>query len=94
MKPHGVRVSVVCPPDVDTPGFAQENRKAGGVRRDIAQGTGHATDDVACRTRRRAQEPFLHPFPAGAGVLFRLKGMVLVWCAWCSTRASEVPGES
>ncbi len=26
MKPYGVRVSVLCPPDTDTPGFQTENR--------------------------------------------------------------------
>ncbi len=26
LKPHGVRVSVLCPPDTDTPGFEVENR--------------------------------------------------------------------
>lgn len=26
LRPHGVRVSVVYPPDTDTPGFAEENR--------------------------------------------------------------------
>jgi len=26
LKPHGVRVAVLCPPDTDTPGFAVENR--------------------------------------------------------------------
>src|SRR5438477_366286 len=25
LKPHGIMVSVLCPPDVDTPGFAVEN---------------------------------------------------------------------
>jgi short-subunit dehydrogenase len=25
LKPHGITVSVLCPPDTDTPGFAQEN---------------------------------------------------------------------
>src|SRR4029453_9830537 len=25
LKPHGLMVSVLCPPDVDTPGFAVEN---------------------------------------------------------------------
>jgi 3-dehydrosphinganine reductase len=26
LKPHGVTVSVLCPPDTDTPGFAEENK--------------------------------------------------------------------
>jgi short-subunit dehydrogenase len=26
LKPHGIAVSVLCPPDTDTPGFATENR--------------------------------------------------------------------
>lgn len=26
LKPHGIRVSVLCPPDTDTPGFHEENR--------------------------------------------------------------------
>src|SRR5690606_25484927 len=26
LRPHGVRVSIVYPPDTDTPGFAEENR--------------------------------------------------------------------
>lgn len=26
LKPHGIRVSVLCPPDTDTPGLAAENR--------------------------------------------------------------------
>lgn len=26
LKPHGVRVSILCPPDTDTPGFEVENR--------------------------------------------------------------------
>ena len=26
LAPHGVEVSVLCPPDTDTPGFAEENR--------------------------------------------------------------------
>ena len=25
LKPHGITVSVLCPPDTDTPGFATEN---------------------------------------------------------------------
>ena len=26
LKPHGITVSVLCPPDTDTPGFATENQ--------------------------------------------------------------------
>jgi 3-dehydrosphinganine reductase len=26
LEPHGITVSVLCPPDTDTPGFAEENR--------------------------------------------------------------------
>ncbi len=26
VKPHGINVSVLCPPDTDTPGYAEENK--------------------------------------------------------------------
>ena len=38
MKPHNIKVSVVCPPDTDTPGLAYE-RKVRPIETDVVAGT-------------------------------------------------------
>ena len=40
LSPHGVFVSVVCPPDVDSPGFAREEKVKPEETRRISQGSG------------------------------------------------------
>jgi len=39
LKPHGIRVSVVCPPDTDTPGYQIENRTKPAETAAISQAT-------------------------------------------------------
>ena len=77
MKPHGVRVSVVCPPDVDTPGFAQENRTKPA---ECAAISGRARvmrpEDVARAVLDGVRKNRFYILPGRAGLLFRVKGMV------------------
>lgn len=40
LRPHGIRVTVLCPPDTDTPGFAQENVTKPRETRAISGGAG------------------------------------------------------
>lgn len=40
LKPQGVLVSVLCPPDTDTPGFAEENRDKPPETRALSEGAG------------------------------------------------------
>ncbi len=48
LKPDGVTVQVLCPPDTDTPGFANENREKPAETRALSKGASLLTaDDVA-----------------------------------------------
>lgn len=48
MKPYGVKVSVLCPPDTDTPGLAQENLTKPPETRALGESAGLMNaDDVA-----------------------------------------------
>lgn len=48
LKPDGVSVQVLCPPDTDTPGFANENREKPAETRALSQGASLlSADDVA-----------------------------------------------
>ena len=48
LKPYGILVSVVCPPDTDTPGFEVENRTKPMETRAISEGAGlMRPEDVA-----------------------------------------------
>ena len=77
MKPHGVRVSVVCPPDVDTPGFAQENcTKPAECTAISRRARVMQADDVARAVLDGVRRNRFYILPGRAGVLFRLKGMV------------------
>jgi 3-dehydrosphinganine reductase len=40
LKPQGLVVSVLCPPDTDTPGFAEENRSKPPETRSLSEGAG------------------------------------------------------
>ncbi|MCB1728172.1 MAG: SDR family NAD(P)-dependent oxidoreductase, partial [Gammaproteobacteria bacterium] len=77
MKPHGVRVSVVCPPDVDTPGFAQENRtKPAECTAISGRARVMRPEDVARAVLDGVRKNRFYILPGRAGLLFRLKGMV------------------
>lgn len=74
LRPAGIKVSVLYPPDTDTPGFEQEKRHAppethmlsGSVK--IAQ-----PEDVARTFVRGIQRGKFHIFPSGAGLVWRLQ---------------------
>ena len=77
MKPHGVRVSVVYPPDVDTPGFAQENRtKPAECTAISGRARVMRPEDVARAVLDGVRKNRFYILPGRAGLLFRVKGMV------------------
>ena len=77
MKPHGVRVSVVCPPDTDTPGLAYEKTLrphetdvvAAGIKPIPAEKVAHAVMRAIRRDR------YLVIPDAMSAFYFRLKGV-------------------
>lgn len=77
MKPHGVRVSVVCPPDTDTPGLAYE-RTLRPPETDAVAGAIKpiAPDKVARAIVRAIGRGRFHVIPdALSAFYFRLKGI-------------------
>lgn len=78
MKPHGVGVSVICPPNIDTPGYARELELEPPETRRINRGTKMMSADAIARVvvdaidRRR----FMVVPGFGNGMLARLKGLV------------------
>jgi len=77
LKPHGVRVSVVCPPDVDTPGFAEERAIRPPETAKIAGSAKAASADEIARVVLKAARSSKHLWVPGLGnaLLYRLKGV-------------------
>jgi len=85
MKPHGVGVSVLCPPNVDTPGYAREiateppetAKINGNVKAVSPQSMGRAFVEAVERRRYLILPRFSHR------LLYRVKGFVPeVFFAW------------
>lgn len=77
LAPHGVRVSVVCPPDVDTPGFAEERAIRPPETAKIAGSARAASAEEIARVVLKAARSRKHLWVAGFGnaLLYRLKGV-------------------
>ncbi|MDI6712530.1 MAG: SDR family oxidoreductase [Anaerosomatales bacterium] len=77
LAPHGVRVSVVCPPDVDTPGFAEERAIRPPETAKIAGSAKAASADEIARVVLKAARSRKHLWVPGFGnaLLYRLKGV-------------------
>lgn len=77
LKPHGVQVSVVCPPDVDTPGFAEERAIRPPETAKIAGGAKATSADEMARVVLKAAASPRHLWVPGFGnaLLYRLKGV-------------------
>ncbi|MFQ3620612.1 MAG: SDR family oxidoreductase [Spirochaetales bacterium] len=56
LKPEGVRVAVLCPPDTDTPGFEKENRTKPPETRVISANAGVLKAEVVARELFRGLE--------------------------------------
>mgnify|MGYP002642486750 CR=1 FL=1 len=56
LKPHGVVVSVLCPPDTDTPGFVEENRSKPPETRSLSEGAGVMLPGAVARALIRGIE--------------------------------------
>ncbi|MCL4079362.1 SDR family oxidoreductase [Coriobacteriia bacterium Es71-Z0120] len=77
LAPHGVRVSVVCPPDVDTPGFAAERAIRPPETAKIAGSAKTVSADDIARVILKAARSKKHLWIPGASnaLLYRLKGV-------------------
>jgi len=77
LKPHGVTVSVVCPPDVDTPGLAAEKEVRPPETEKIAGTVKAWPPEAVARVILAAasSRKFLHIPGATNAFLFRLKGI-------------------
>jgi 3-dehydrosphinganine reductase len=77
LAPHGVRVSVVCPPDVDTPGFAAERAIRPPETAKIAGSAKTVSADAIARVILKAARSTKHLWIPGASnaLLYRLKGV-------------------
>ncbi|HOS96666.1 MAG TPA: SDR family oxidoreductase [Deltaproteobacteria bacterium] len=56
MKPHGIHVSVLCPPDTDTPGFARENLTKPLETKALGESAGLMSPDDVARAMLRGME--------------------------------------
>lgn len=78
MRPHGIRVSVVCPPDVDTPGLAKEkSMRPPETDRVCGNMAAIKPETVAAEIVRAVEKGKYYVIPGIAGKLyFRLKGLL------------------
>jgi NAD(P)-dependent dehydrogenase (short-subunit alcohol dehydrogenase family) len=56
MKPHGIHVSVLCPPDTDTPCFARENLTKPSETKALGESAGLMSPDEVARAMLRGME--------------------------------------
>lgn len=56
MKPHGIRVSVLCPPDTDTPCLVQENLTKPAETRALGESAGLMSADAVAQAMLRGME--------------------------------------
>lgn len=56
MRPHGIRVSVLCPPDTDTPGLAQENLTKPPETKALGESAGLMSPMAVARAMLRGME--------------------------------------
>lgn len=74
LRPLGLRVSVLYPPDTDTPGLELENRTKPLETSEISRRGGLAqSDDVARQFVNGVQRGKFHILPSGAGMVWRLQ---------------------
>jgi short-subunit dehydrogenase len=74
LQPSGVRVSVLYPPDTDTPGFALENATKPPETHALSGNVKVADpDDVARHFVRGIVRGKFHILPSGAGMVWRLQ---------------------
>ncbi|HYW03300.1 MAG TPA: SDR family oxidoreductase [Gammaproteobacteria bacterium] len=97
LRPHGIRVSVLCPPDTDTPGFAQENVTKPRETRAISGGAGLMEADGVARELMRGLARNRFMIIPGWGGRFtwwmqRLAPGVVQWVMDRQIRATQVSG--
>lgn len=74
LKRWGIGVSVVCPPDTDTPGFAVENRTKPPETAAVSEGGGlMQPQEVAQALIKGMRRGKLYITPGGAGMLYYMK---------------------
>lgn len=77
LKPAGIRVSVLYPPDTDTPGFVIENTTKPQETQQLSAGVKVARpDDVARQFVDGIMSRKFHILPSGAGMVWRLQRYV------------------
>ena len=89
MKPHGVRVCVLCPPDTDTPGFAEEEKSKPPETRAVS-GTGSLLSSEAVAQALLAglvRQDFLIVPGRAARWALRARRFVPGWVDWFTDRA-------
>jgi len=74
LKPHGLGVSVLCPPDTDTPGFAVENLTKPPETVAVSEGGGlMQPEDVAAALLKGIRKGRFFILPGNARTVFYLK---------------------
>jgi 3-dehydrosphinganine reductase len=74
LRPAGLRVSVLYPPDTDTPGFARENASKPPETHELSSNVKIAQpDDVARQFVNGIIRGKFHILPSGAGMVWRLQ---------------------
>ncbi|HDL49542.1 MAG TPA: SDR family NAD(P)-dependent oxidoreductase [Actinobacteria bacterium] len=77
LKPQGVAVSILYPPDTDTPGFENENRTKPAETAIMSEGAGLLTADQVAETfLKGVAAGRLHIHPKGSGLPWRLQRYV------------------
>ena len=76
MKPHGIQVSVVFPPDVETPGFSKENKVKPEECKIISEtGKLMQPEDVARKIIKGVKKGNFLILPGSSGYIHKLKGI-------------------
>jgi len=74
MKPHGIKVSVVFPSDIDTPGFKTENETKPEECRIISEhGKLMQPEDVAARILKEVAKGRFYILPGESSFIFKMK---------------------
>ena len=88
LKPHGVRVCVLCPPDTDTPGFAEEEKGKPLETRAVSSGGSLLSPEEVARSLLAglARESFLIIPGRAARWVVRARRFFPGWVDWFTDR--------